>query len=165
MTRARPRRTHSDRAHSASRRTTRLARRLPLTVLIPRIALLDRPKHGFFQLPQHHIVRVTNRLQLLVEVIERLDRSLVGDLAQGPGDFGQDGPVGFRILRPGNGSLPGLSSEECFSLKNIGGWGSLGGCLFDPDFCPMTGCDQDSNQHIGRDSVGIPIRNRRHPCS
>ena len=41
----------------------------------------------------------------------------------------------------------------------------LGCCLFDPDFCPMTGCGQDSNQYIGRDPVGIPIRNRRHPRS
>ena len=41
----------------------------------------------------------------------------------------------------------------------------LGCCLFDPDFCPMTGFGQDSNQHIGRDPVGIPVRNRRCPRS
>ena len=26
----------------------------------------------------------------------------------------------------------------------------------------MTGCGQDPNQHIGRDPVGIPVRNRHH---
>ncbi|OQW37923.1 MAG: hypothetical protein A4E19_12160 [Nitrospira sp. SG-bin1] len=26
----------------------------------------------------------------------------------------------------------------------------LGCYLFDPDFCPMIGCGQDSNQHIGQ---------------
>lgn len=29
----------------------------------------------------------------------------------------------------------------------------------------MPGCGQDSNQHIGRDPVSIPVRNRRHPRS
>jgi hypothetical protein len=41
----------------------------------------------------------------------------------------------------------------------------LGCCLFDPDFRSMTGCDEDSNQHICLDPVGIPIRNRCHPRS
>lgn len=62
----------------------------------------------------------------------------------------------FDPLRRNGGEL-----VASFHRQMIG----LGCCLFDPDFCPMTGCGQDPNQHIGRDPVGIPIRNRRHPCS
>lgn len=63
---ARIERAHSDRARSASRRTTRLARRLPSAVLIPCVALFDGPEDGFFELLEDHIVGLVNGLQFLV---------------------------------------------------------------------------------------------------
>lgn len=39
---------------------------LVLAILIPRIALLDGPEHGFLQLPECHVVWVANGLEFLV---------------------------------------------------------------------------------------------------
>ncbi len=61
--------------------------RAHLAILIPRVALLDRPEHGFLQLFQRHIVGITNRLELLVQIVERLDGALNRDLAERPGHF------------------------------------------------------------------------------
>lgn len=62
------------------------ARRI-LAILIPRIALLDCPEHRFLEFLEDGVVGVANRLQFLVEIVERLDQPLVRDLAQRPGHF------------------------------------------------------------------------------
>lgn len=67
------------------------ARHVSSTILIPRIALLDRPEHGFLQLLERHVIGITNSLEFLVQVIERLDRALIGNLA----NFRQDRSVGL----------------------------------------------------------------------
>src|SRR6185295_10902394 len=53
-----------------------------LTVLIPRIALFDRPEHRFFEFLQRDVLRIAQGLQFLVEIVERLDRSLIRNLAE-----------------------------------------------------------------------------------
>lgn len=40
-----------------------------------------------------------------------------------------------------------------------------GGGLLDSDFRAIAGCSQDPDEDIGRDAVGIPVRNRSHACS
>lgn len=65
----------------------------PSTILISRVALLDRLKHGFLELLQRHVVGIANCLQFLVQVIEGLYRSLVWDLAKRPRHFRQDRPA------------------------------------------------------------------------
>lgn len=70
----------------------------PSPELIPRITLRDRQEHDFLEFLQYHVVRLADGLQLLVQIIERLDRSFIRDLAQRPGDLRQHRPVGVRIL-------------------------------------------------------------------
>lgn len=41
-----------------------------LAELIPRVALLDRPEHGFLKLFQCHVIGITNRREFLIQVIE-----------------------------------------------------------------------------------------------
>lgn len=78
------------------RRRIRLLEKLQqegLAELIPRVALLDRPEHGFLEPFEHRAIGVPDRLEFLVQVIERLYRSLVRYLAEGPCNLRQYDPV------------------------------------------------------------------------
>jgi hypothetical protein len=51
----------------------------------------------------------------------------------------------FDLFRLNDGELVASFHRQIFGL---------GCCLFDPDFCPMTGCGQDSNQQTGLPPTG-----------
>lgn len=46
-------------------------------VLIPGVALLNRPEHGFLEFFESHVVGISDGLEFLIKVIERLNRTLV----------------------------------------------------------------------------------------
>ncbi|HKP00959.1 MAG TPA: hypothetical protein VJU02_04945 [Nitrospiraceae bacterium] len=54
---------------------------------MPRVTLFDRPEHRLFEFLQRHVLRVAHALQFPIEIIERLDRSFIPNLAQRPGHF------------------------------------------------------------------------------
>ena len=67
-------------------------------VLIPRIALFDRPEHRFFEFPQWQVLRITQGLQFPIEILKWLDRSFIRNLAERPRHFREHRPVGLCIL-------------------------------------------------------------------
>lgn len=42
----------------------------PSAILIPRVALFDRPKHGLLELLESQVVEIANRLKLPVPIIQ-----------------------------------------------------------------------------------------------
>ena len=69
-----------------------------LAVLVPGVALLDRPEYGFLQFFESLVVGITHALQLSVQLVERLNRPFVRDFPQRHRDFSEQDPIRIRFL-------------------------------------------------------------------
>jgi len=78
--------------------------RTSLAVLIPRIGLLDCPKYRFLESFEDRIVGIADRLQLLVQIIERL----------WPSPVSREGGSAPALVRPRSTCLPKAAGSGTF---------------------------------------------------